>query len=133
MRAKPMSSYGRLRSRASASSMGTAPRRTSASRSASCFRSMATCSSAALVHAQLLHRACARARHLETHPPRAQAVARLGHTSEPLEDEAPEGLLLALRQVPAEALVHLRHRSPRAHHVDSGRDAMEELPRRIIF
>src|SRR5438045_2198298 len=63
-----------------------------------------------LAHAQLLHRARARTRHLDVHTSGLHAVPRLRYAAEPLEDEAAERLVVALRQVPAKALVHLGHR-----------------------
>src|SRR5207237_4559374 len=73
-----------------------------------------------LLDAQLLDRARARACDDDAHAPGGQRVAGFRDAAEPLEHEAAERLVLALRHVPAEPLVHLAHRSPRAHEPPPG-------------
>src|SRR5206468_12817314 len=85
-----------------------------------------------LAHAQLLHRARARTRHLDVHTSGLHAVPRLRYAAEPLEDEAAARLVVALRPVPAKALVHLGHRRARVHHEDARGDAPHVLLPRII-
>src|SRR5581483_12326582 len=128
MRAKSRFSYGRSRRRFSASSGVVAPAWTARSSSASASRSISVDP-----RAQLVHRARARTRHLEADAPGPDRVAGLRDPSEPLEDEAADRLVLALRKVPAEALVQIRHRGSRAHHEDARGDAPEELAGSIIF
>src|SRR5437879_716996 len=121
------------RSRPSATSIGQAPLCTSASSSASCLRSISGPVRPEVAHAQLLHGALARARDLEAPPPRHYTITWLRHATEPLENEAGEGLVLALGQIPTKTLVDLEDGRPRAHEEDTGSHLPVELSWGIIF
>src|SRR5947199_9378696 len=116
------------RSRSSATSIGHVPLCTSASRSASRLRSISAPDRLELAHAQHLHSALARACDLEAHPSRHYALTWFRHATEPLDNDAGECLVLALRQIPTKTLVHLEDRRPRAHAHDAAGHAPVDLP-----
>src|SRR5437762_7124809 len=121
------------RSRSSATQIGHVPLCTSAGGSAGRLPSLSAPDRLELAHAQLLHSALARACDLEAHPSRHYAVTWFRHATEPLENEAGEGLVLALGQIPTKTLVHLEDGRPRAHEEDTGSHLPVELSWGIIF
>src|SRR5438034_10686145 len=121
------------RSRSSAGSVGHVPLCTLARRSAGRLRSIPAPDRLGLAPGHLLHGALARACDLEAHPSRHYAVTWFRHATEPLENEAGEGLVLALGQIPTKTLVHLEDGRPRAHEEDTGSHLPVELSWGIIF